>query len=170
MAATTCNLSVPGPARERELRTRTVALDEWLERWNGLDEGVTVVVIDACRSEAQALPVWQTRSDLMAGLAPTEAPRGMLIAFSTGPNSLARDLAWPAATADAGLGPYAQRFLEALREPQLALEAMFKRVHTAVEQDSQRRQRPWLSTNLIGEACLKPAPGGRPCIWQTLQK
>lgn len=147
----------PAPEHERQLRTRTIDLDEWLERLGRLRQGVSIVLIDACRSEVLARGLRPTRAARTTGLAavPDPLPRGMVVAFSTGPASRAAD--------DGGSGhsPYTRRLLEALQGPPATVEAMLKRVHTAVEQDTAGAQRPWLSTSLVGELCLQPrhAPG-----------
>lgn len=41
------------------------------------------------------------------------------------------------------------------------VELMFTRVHSAVEHDTARMQRPLLSSNLTSELCLGPHPDGR---------
>ncbi|MFY7855797.1 MAG: caspase family protein [Rubrivivax sp.] len=142
----------PAPEHERQLRSRTVDLDEWLERLGRLRQGVSIVFIDACRSEVLARGLRPTRAARTTGLAaaPDPLPRGMVVAFSTGPGSRAVD--------DGGRGhsPYTRRLIEALQGPPATVEAMLKRVHTAVEQDTAGAQRPWLSTSLVGELCLQP--------------
>jgi len=142
-------------ASEHELRARSIDVDELVERLGRLPDGIGLVIVDACRSNPLTRVLRPTRSPPSAGLAPTSAPRGMVVAYSTGPNSAALD------GAGGGNSVYTRHLLAEMQMPGRTVEQVFKRVHAAVEAETQRAQRPWLSTSLSGDYCFRPLAGGR---------
>lgn len=143
------------PASEHELRARSIDLDEFVDRLGQASQGVSVVVVDACRRNPFSELSRSSRGGGSQGMAARHAPSGMLLAFSTSPNGVAQD------SIDGTHSPYTRRLLDELRTPGLPVELLFKRVHTAVAADTQRGQRPWLSSSLSGEFCLRPQRDGR---------
>lgn len=141
------------PVNESQLRARSIDLDDVVERLAQAQEGVSVVIVDACRQNPFAGVLRPSRG-APPGLAATGAPRGMLLAFSTGPNAVAQD------TIDGRHSPYTRRLLGELQVPGLPIEQLFKRVHAAVDRDTSRAQRPWLSTSLSGDFCFRPRADG----------
>jgi hypothetical protein len=84
-----------------------------------------------------------------AGLAPMDAPPRTIIAFSTAPGQVAAD-----GTGDNSV--YAKHLVTYMREPGVKLEDVFKRVRTAVRQESAGRQVPWENTSLEADFYFKP--------------
>jgi len=83
-------------------------------------------------------------SDIRGGLATMNAPSGTLIAFATGPGTLAKD----------GLGkrhsPFTEALLAEIQRPQ-TVESLFKQVRIRVHNGTGRVQTPWLTSSLVGE-------------------
>lgn len=108
---------------------------------------LSVVVLDACRNN----PFGYSRS-ADRGLARVDAPSGSLVAFSTSPGKAAKD----------GTGansPYTTALAQALGEPGMKIEEVFKKVRIAVQAATGNEQVPWESTSLTGD--FYPAgPGG----------
>jgi hypothetical protein len=74
-----------------------------------------------------------------------------LIAYATGDNNVADD------NARGGNGLFTSYLIEALREPGLGLEQVFKQVKESVYMASQKRQNPYTYSNIVGEFYFRPA-------------
>ncbi|RFO97881.1 hypothetical protein DIC66_03910 [Rhodoferax lacus] len=109
---------------------------------------VKLVVIDACRDNP--LPA-SSRSLAGGGLAAIpRAPQGGLIAFATSPGRTAED----------GTGKnsvFSKNFAALVSTPNLGIEQMFKRVREAVKKETNGRQEPMETSNLIGDVMLVQA-------------
>ncbi|MCU0623975.1 MAG: caspase family protein [Gemmatimonadaceae bacterium] len=147
-------------ASESELRSRAVDASELVDRMSRFERGVSIVVLDACRNLPESLASLGPRSRSLFGqspdgLAPGEAPRGTLVAYSTAPGSVAADVGGGANS------PYTRHLAEQLRVPGLPVESVFKRVRAAVMQETQRAQMPWETSSLVGDYCLRVDAQGR---------
>lgn len=108
---------------------------------------VKLVVIDACRDNP--LPA-SSRSLAGGGLATPKAPQGGLIAFATSPGRTAED----------GTGKnsvFSKNFADLVATPNQTIEQMFKRVREAVKKETNGRQEPMETSNLIGDVMLVQA-------------
>jgi carboxyl-terminal processing protease len=145
---------------EADLRTRTVDATEVIARIARIERGVNLIVLDACRNLPELLVAAGPRSRSVDGttrdgLAPVDAPRGTLVAYSTSPGSVALDGA-------AGQNsPYTRHLAEQMKVPGLPVESIFKRVRAAVMQETRQAQMPWETSSLVGDWCLRPDPQGR---------
>lgn len=99
-----------------------------------------IVVLDACRNN----PFGRGFRDQAAGLAQVTAPTGSFIAYATAPGSVAAD-------GEGRNGAFTAALLEALNEPGLSVEGIFKRVRERVARETGRKQVPWDSSSLVGE-------------------
>jgi uncharacterized caspase-like protein len=144
------------------LPTKTIALDDVLDRFVPMTRGANIIILDACRvnpfsgteittPEGRKL---QFRNPLKQGLAPVNSPYGTLIAFSTAPGRVAHD------NPNEVLGLYAKHFLAQLQAPGLVAEQLFKRVRVAVAEETSRLQVPWEASSLTGDVCLRTGPAG----------
>ena len=106
---------------------------------------VKLVVIDACRDNP--LPA-SSRSLGGGGLAAVpKAPQGGLIAFATSPGRTAED----------GTGKnsvYSKNFSAMVDAPNQTIEQLFKRVREAVKKETNGRQEPMETSNLVGDVIL----------------
>ena len=100
-----------------------------------------IAVLDACRNDPLSRG-WY-RGTGTRGLSSMDSPVGTIIAFSTAPGHTASD----------GSGknsPYTESFLEALKQPNLDIDAFLKRVGAHVQDKTGRSQIPWYSTSYTG--------------------
>jgi len=139
----------PLPASEHDLRAKAVDVDVVITTLSHLDQGVSIVIVDACRSNPFLGAVRVTRSGrASAGVGDITAPRGTVVAFATGPDGIAED----------GLGArhssFTRHLLQDITHPGQPIETLFKRVRSAVVSETARAQQPWFSTNLVGDFCF----------------
>ncbi len=108
-----------------------------LEAFRGAGTRTHIVVLDACRDNPFG------GSSAAKGLAPLDAPSGSFLAYATAPGHVADD----GDPAD-GNGLYTRHLLQALQQPEVPIEDLFKRVRSQVRRASGGRQIPWESTSL----------------------
>ena len=137
------NYLVPVDAEiDDEATTRVAAVDVelLLEQMAEAKNRVNMVILDACRNN----PFERRMRGGSRGLAAVDAARGTLVAYATAPGSVAAD-------GDGKNGLYTEELLEALREPGLKIEEVFKRVRINVARRSKGAQTPWESSSLTGD-------------------
>ncbi|MBW3499449.1 caspase family protein [Janthinobacterium sp. NKUCC08_JDC] len=103
-----------------------------------------VLILDACRQEytrggAVAIPGGGNAAS--HGFADTAAPRGVVIAYSSGPGALARDFWSP----DSRNSPYTSALLDALDAPGLPMSDVFSQVAARVAAMTHEVQKPRVS-------------------------
>jgi hypothetical protein len=125
---------------ESTLRFEALELGDVLEELEFSGSKLNIVVLDACRNN----PFLRRFRGGSRGLAAVDAATGTLIAYATAPGSVASD-----GNGDNGL--YTQYFLEALNEPNLQAESVFKQVRIGVSDASGGNQVPWESSSLTGD-------------------
>lgn len=137
------NYLVPVDAEiDDEASTRVAAVDVelLLEQMTEAKNRINLVILDACRNN----PFERRMRGGSRGLAAVDAARGTLVAYATAPGSVAAD-------GDGKNGLYTEELLEALREPGLKIEEVFKRVRINVARRSRGAQTPWESSSLTGD-------------------
>ncbi len=122
-----------------------------------LDEGVNIVILDACRDNpfAAELARHKTRSIVgERGLSRIDGDlaRGTLIAFASDPRSKALD--GPAGRHS----PFTEAFLAHVFDPGVSIDTIMSRVRAEVWEKTGHSQLPWVNTSLIGEYVLNPQP------------
>jgi uncharacterized caspase-like protein len=130
--------------REDEVEDQAVDARLVLEKMASAKNALNIVILDACRNN----PFISSFRSSIVGLAAMDAPAGTLVAFSTAPGQVAAD-----GTGDNGL--YTQHLVSYMREPGLKVEDVFKRVRSAVRQESGGRQTPWENTSLEADFYFK---------------
>jgi uncharacterized caspase-like protein len=127
-----------------------VKLDDVIEALE-YTTGTRLLILDACRSNPFAKSLAQRSgarsAEITRGLARIERTQGMLIAYSTQPNTIAAD----------GAGrnsPFTRALLHELQEPGVEVGTLFRRVAIDVNRDTQGQQTPELSVSLLGEFYL----------------
>jgi TPR repeat protein len=108
------------------------------------DSRLNLVVLDACRNN----PFTRSFRSGNRGLARMAAPRGTMIAYSTGPGDVAAD-------GDGANSPYTQALAGAMNIPGIPIERAFKLVRINVAKKTNNRQVPWESSSLTGEFYFK---------------
>ena len=93
---------------------------------------VNFVILDACRNN----PLARSFRSGTRGLARMDAPRGSLIAYSTGPGDVAADGA-------GANSPYTLALSQAMQTPGIPAEKMFKLARDRVLEETGGVQTPW---------------------------
>src|SRR5215831_14541971 len=137
---------------EFSVRFQTVSLDEVnaaLERVTG----VKILILDACRDNPLAKSL-QTKMagasrsvGMTRGLARVDKTQGTVIAYATSPDDVAAD----------GRGrnsPFTSALLKRLKEPGVEIGIMLRRIAADVNQQTNGRQRPETTINLLSEYYL----------------
>jgi len=132
---------------EDELPSRTYDANELLGKMDAAKNRLNVVILDACRDN----PFARTFRSSTRGLAQVQQGTGTIIAYSTQPGNTAAD-------GSSGYGLYTQELLNALSQPGLSIEEIFKRVRVEVTRNSGGRQVPWENSSLVGEFYFNPTP------------
>ena len=131
---------------EAYVSAETLDVDSVLGQMDAARSRVNVVILDACRNN----PFARRFRSATRGLAFMQAPLGTFIAYATSPGDVADD------GPQGGYGTFTGELLKAMREP-LRIEDVFKRVGLAVQQKTQRRQTPWVASNLTGDFAFASA-------------
>ena len=107
---------------------------------SGTKKRVNILIVDACRNND--LPKsWRSTNN---GLARMDAPAGSFISFATAPGQVAAD----------GQGrnsPYTKHLLQALKQPNVPIEQVFKQVRRKVMAETAGEQVPWENSSLVGD-------------------
>ncbi len=133
--------------REDEIGFVALDLNQVLQKMATANNGLNIVVLDACRNNPFARGWSRDASD--DGLAQITAPKGTFIAYATSPDMTASD-----GTGRNGL--YTAELLKYIKQPNLKIEETFKEVTKAVDDKSGGKQTPWFSSSLRGEFIFKP--------------
>lgn len=125
-----------------DIEAGALSLNEVLTRMEPKDGSTrtSIIILDACRDN----PFERKWRGKPRGLASVYAPRGTLVAFATSPGQFASD--------GAGRnGRYTDALLKHIEEPDLPVEAMFKRVRNTLGAATKQKQISWEHTSLAGE-------------------
>ncbi|MEX0283204.1 MAG: caspase domain-containing protein [Paracoccaceae bacterium] len=139
-------------------------LDTLLHQIDHAAPAASIVILDACRDNP-----FGSRVTLSPGLAQTGAPRDTLLAYSTAPGQVALDGA-------GANSPYTAALADALVQPGVTIEAMFKSVRRAVLAETGGMQTPWESSSLTRTVAFgpqtpsdaQPAAGSLAANWDVL--
>ncbi|MGO9365826.1 MAG: caspase family protein [Rhodomicrobium sp.] len=125
---------------EGDVDIDAVSLSAIMSMLENTQTRLAIVVLDACRDN----PFGYARGG-QRGLARVDAPSGSLVAFSTAPGKAALD-------GPEGVNSYYTAALaQAMAEPGLKIEEVFKKVRIAVREKTKGEQTPWESTSLTGD-------------------
>ena len=125
--------------KEREVTIKAVSAGFILKQMEFAENRMNFVILDACRNN----PLTRGFRSATRGLARMDAPRGSLVAYSTGPGEVAAD----------GTGvnsPYTLALAQAMRTPGVPAEKMFKLVRNSVMAATRGEQTPWEESSLTG--------------------
>jgi hypothetical protein len=101
---------------------------------------VNILIVDACRNND--LPKsWRSTNN---GLARMDAPAGSFISFATAPGQVASD-------GNGRNSPYTKHLLNALKQPNVPIEQVFKQVRRNVMDETGGEQVPWENSSMIGD-------------------
>ena len=146
------NYLIPADAqieREADLRAEAVRTGELLELMERAGSGLNIVILDACRDNPLPEGLRTARRGLALEVVPAGI-RGTAILYAAGPGQAAED------GPPGGHGVFTGELLEALEEPGLTLEEVFKRIVQGVSRRTNGRQRPWNMMSLEGDFYFNP--------------
>jgi uncharacterized caspase-like protein len=132
---------------EAEVEDSSVDVSLVLKYMDEAQNGLNVVILDACRNNPFARS-FRSASD---GLAQVDAPTGTLIAYATAPGRVASD-----GTGQNGL--YTSELLKQMRVPGLSATEMFMRVRGEVMKQTGNKQVPWEASSLVGSFYFSGGP------------
>jgi hypothetical protein len=138
--------------REQELRYKAVPLGLVTGGMEDAGNKVNIVILDACRNNPY-IQLWNRSG--VRGLAAVRQPEGMLVAFATAPGAVAAD-------GEARNSPYTAGLLKYLREPELPVELMFKKVRETVSDKTGGRQYPQYVSSLSGNFAFNSGKSAPP--------
>jgi hypothetical protein len=130
--------------REYEVVDQAFDASQFLEMMDSIrgpnNKRVNILLVDACRNN-ELQKSWRTTNN---GLARMDAPGGTFISFATAPGRVAAD----------GVGrnsPYTKHLLQALKQPNMPIEQVFKVVRRNVMDETKGEQVPWDNSSLVGD-------------------
>jgi hypothetical protein len=132
--------------REYELSEQAYDAAQWLDMLEGAKgtntKRVNIVILDACRNNSLTRG-WRSSN---AGLARMDVPVGTFLAYSTAPGKVASD-----GNGRERNSPFAKHLVNAIKQPNMPIEQVFKRVRSAVIDETKGDQTPWDSSSLVGD-------------------
>jgi hypothetical protein len=152
---------------EKDARYEAVALGKVLNAMEEARNQVNIIIIDACRDNP-FYRRWRSsrRSSNVRGLTAVSPPNGIIIVYATREGNIAAD----------GRGqrnsPFTSALLENIKQPNIDVQLMFRRVSTAVKEKTNAAQQPWTEGNLEGgefylnpqSVTVSPIPNPSPSI------
>ena len=128
-----------------DLEIEALSASNILTQMESAGNKLNLVILDACRNN----PFKATFRSSERGLARVTAASGSLVAFAAAPGQVAAD----------GRGknsPYTAALVDAMRQPGLQVEQVFKRVRVRVERETGGAQTPWEESSLRGNFYFQP--------------
>ncbi|PZU93928.1 MAG: hypothetical protein DI527_05280 [Chelatococcus sp.] len=116
------------------------------------DERVNVLILDACRDNPFASQLAAKSRAVSRGLTAieTQSASGILIAFATDPRATALD-----GDRD-GNSPFTSALLRHMETPDVSITTVMDRVRADVWESTNKKQKPWTNSSIIGEFKLNP--------------
>ena len=135
---------------EADVETDAVDVNAVLARLEEANAKVSLLILDACRSN----PLQRSGRASTRGLARMEAPSGALVAFAAQPGAEAQD-------GDGRNGVFTKHLLAHMGAPGVPVELMLKRVRADVERETGRRQSPREESSLTADFYFVDSAPGR---------
>jgi len=133
---------------EADIPFEAVAVARVLEHMRQRGSRLNIVLLDACRNN----PFERTFRSSDRGFARMSAPPGTILSYATAPGAVAADGHGPHS-------PYTEALLSWIARPDIVVEALLKSVARAVQDATGGRQRPWFSSDFIGEFAFVEVKG-----------
>jgi formylglycine-generating enzyme required for sulfatase activity len=137
---------------EADIAFKSVSAEYVLSRMADAGNRVNIVILDACRNN----PFQQSRRSVSRGLGAMsvgKAERGTFIAYATSPGATAAD-------GEGRNGLYTKYLLQSLFTEDSDIDKVFGRVRSAVVQETNGDQVPWISSSLVGNFFFDPLQDG----------
>jgi tetratricopeptide (TPR) repeat protein len=128
------------PQIKADLDDQCLNMDYIMQAMESADNSLNIFILDACRNN----PFRSLYRSSDRGLSMVFAPKGSYIIFATKPGSVASD--------GAGRnGLFTSKLIRWIDEPNLSIDQVVKYVAADVSKDSGDAQRPWWSSDFIGD-------------------
>ncbi len=134
-------------ASQADVEFEAVDANRVLAKMEGANNGLNIVILDACRNNPFERS-W--RSGRGSGLASINAPAGTLLAYATAPGDVAAD-------GSSGNSPYAASLAESMRQSGVELSSVFRNTRSTVLSETSGQQTPWESSSYTGDFYFQPA-------------
>ena len=135
-------------SNEEEIPIETIRVNDFLFMMEKSTSDMKIIILDACRNNPFARSF---RSTGGGGLAIVNAPRGSYIAYATSPGAVALD-------GDGNNSPFTAALAEAISQPELQIEEVFKLTRARVLETTDGKQLPWDTTSITGKFYFNGAP------------
>jgi uncharacterized caspase-like protein len=130
--------------KESDVKYRSVDANKILDEMANANNGLNIVVLDACRDN----PYARRFRNATRGLAiVSSAPSGTFISYSTSPGQVARD-------GEGRNSPYTDALMQYMKKPGLTIEDVFKGVRQKLRKEIG--QVPWELSSLEGKFFFVP--------------
>ncbi len=126
--------------REDEVADECLKASSVLRKMESAKNSLNIIILDACRDN----PFKGSFRSGNRGLAEMQPPTGSIIAYATGPGSVAAD-------GNGRNGLYTSKLLKHINTPGLTIERIFKKVRVDVLNESKKKQVPWDLSSLTGD-------------------
>ena len=126
--------------RQKDVRYKAVDVGQVLSEMDYARNGLNIVILDACRNN----PLPRSFRSGTRGLAKVEGPKGTIIGFATSPGSAASD-------GQERNGVYTKHLLQNIMTSKITVEQVFKRVLRGVDEETEGKQVPWMSSSFTGD-------------------
>ncbi len=132
---------------EGDVAIETIDAQGLLSGLNHAGNQLNIIILDACRNN----PFKRGSRATVRGFSRMDAPTGSLIAYSTQPGNVALD-------GDGKNSPYALALAQAMREPGIMIESVFKKTRQDVRNKTKSKQIPWEESSLFGDFYFRKNP------------
>ena len=128
--------------RKRDYETETISANRVLAAMARVENGVKIVLLDACRNNPFKSFIRSGTKGL--GLARMDAPTGTIIGYATKAGGVAVD-------GEGINSPYTQGLVKYINTPDLKVEEVLKATRVWVSQNTNGKQVPWDESSLMGD-------------------
>jgi hypothetical protein len=125
--------------RESDVKYQSVDVNKILDEMANANNGLNIVMLDACRDNPYARSFRNTARGLAIV---SSAPTGTVISYSTGPGNVARD-------GEGRNSPYTSALIQYMKKPGLTIEDVLKGVRQKLRKETG--QVPWELSSLEGK-------------------
>jgi TPR repeat protein len=130
---------------EQEAAVETFDVESYLGVMQDSGSRINIVVLDACRNNPFAT-VFRAAG---RGLSMVRAPSGTFIGYSTAPGDVADD-------GDGANSPFTSALVDAITQPGVEIEEVFKKVRRKVMEETKGTQVPWDSSSITEDFYFVP--------------
>jgi uncharacterized caspase-like protein len=126
--------------REDDIKRKAIDANDVLEKMGEGKSHLNLVFLDACRNN----PFPSSTRSASRGLVGMNAPNGTLLIFSTNPGNVAED-------GEGRNSPYTKHLLQQIKQPNLEIGMMLRKIRSAVRKETGGSQVPWENGSIEGE-------------------